>query len=292
MVANVSFNPLLTTNASGSFNIESSGYIQGAANDDPATRYQLSSGVLADDETIPMWGGVGIYNYVPGGAVGSASSVLGGLLGRATSLAPQAAKQLTGFSVFNQANHMIQSAQSPVPVAASKMTVHHYRIGSNAVLPVAVDPALISLQGTIITSLVSWDFAQQRLIQGVAAYAANVITASSWAATNGGQATYTTTSAHGVTVGEYVTFTGMTPAAYNGTFLTIAGTTASTIVVAMPLASTPGAGSAFGTLVAGGGYLTCTILDVRATNNMTVSYDPVTGFVTWNRNGACALIQI
>jgi hypothetical protein len=292
MVAIAAFNPMLTTNASGSFNVESTGYIQGLAMDDPAMRYQLASGILADDETIPMWGGVGIYNDIPGGAVGAPGAVLGGLLGRANTLTAQAAKQLTGFSVFDQAHHMIQSPQSQVPISASKMSVHYYRLGSLARIPLAVDPALLSLQGSIITSLISWDFVAQRLIQGQAAYAANVITAATWANTNGGQATYTTTSAHGILPGTYVTFTGITPAAYNGTFLTIAGTTASTIVVPLPLASTPGAGSAFGTLVAGGGYLNVKILDVRATNNMTVSYDPITGFTNWNRNGACALVQI
>ena len=187
---------------------------------------------------------------------------------------------------------MVQTPQSEVPVALGNMSVHFYRLGSGARLAVAVNPALVTLQNSIITSQVSWDFVGQQLVAGVAAYPANVITASTWANTAGGQATYTTTSAHGLNVGDTVTFTGITPAAYNGTFVTIAGTTGSTIVVALPLASTPGAGSAFGTLVAGGGYLPVDVLGVLATNCMTVSYDPVTGFVKFNRNGACAIIEI
>ena len=34
------------------------------------------------------------------------------------------------------------------------------------------------------------------------------------------------------------------------------------------------------------------VLDVQATNCETVVYNPVTGFATWNYNGACAVIQI
>lgn len=292
MPANVSFNPMATTNAAGTFNIESVGYIQGTAMDSPAIRNSLAGGVLAQDETLPMWGGVGIYNKVPGGVAGGPGEPLGGLVGRATSLTAQAAKQLTAFSVFDQAHHAINTPQSPVPLLGSGMSVNYYRLGSGARIPVACNPALVSLKDQIITSLVSWDFGGQRLTAGQAAYAANVITASSWANTAGGQATYTTTSAHGVSPGQYVTFTGITPDAYNGTFLAIAGTTGSTIVVEMPRTSTPGAGSAFGTLVAGGGYLPVQVLDIKSTNCMTVNYDPVTGYGSWNRSGACALILI
>jgi len=117
---------------------------------------------------------------------------------------------------------MIQSATQEVPVALSGMSVHGYRLGCGARIAVAMDPALIDLQGNIITSQVSWDFGGQKLIAGQAIYNANVITAATWAATAGGQSTYTTTSAHGIGVGEYVTFSGITPAAYNGTFLTLA----------------------------------------------------------------------
>lgn len=137
---------------------------------------------------------------------------------------------------------MVQTPQSEVPVALSGMSVYFYRLGSGARLAVAVDPALISLAGDIITSQVSWDFGGQKLIAPQAAYAANVVTASSWAATAGGQSSYATTTAHGVGVGIWVTFSGFTPAGYNGTFLTVAGTAGSTLVVANPV--NPGASRA------------------------------------------------
>ena len=66
MSAQIAFNPVLTTTASGSFNTESNGFIQGQAMDDPSSRFRLRSGILSSDETIAMWGGVGIYEKVPG----------------------------------------------------------------------------------------------------------------------------------------------------------------------------------------------------------------------------------
>ena len=294
MVGSLSYNPIVTTNASGSFNVESTGYIQGQAMDDPAIRHELFGGVLAVTETLPMYGGVGIYEQI-GGLANGPGSVLGNILGRATGLYPGTGTpgnfNLVGFSVFDQDHSMIQSATQEVPVALSGMSVHGYRLGCGARIAVAMDPALIDLQGNIITSQVSWDFGGQKLIAGQAIYNANVITAATWAATAGGQSTYNTTSAHGIGVGEYVTFSGITPAAYNGTFLTLAGTTGSTIVTANPLASTPGAGTVFGTLVAGGGILPVQVLDVKATNCMTVQLNSAGAYI-FNRNGACALIKI
>ena len=63
--ANISLNPLQVTSAPGTFGVQSEGYIQGVAMDDPAVRYALAGGVLATAETIPMWGGVGIFENVP-----------------------------------------------------------------------------------------------------------------------------------------------------------------------------------------------------------------------------------
>lgn len=79
-------------------------------------------------------------------------------------------------------------------------------------------------------------------------WGSNVITNSVWSASNGGQATYTTTSAHGVSPGQTAVITGSTPAGYNGTFTALPGTTGSTIVVSMPV--NPGAISIEGTLSA------------------------------------------
>lgn len=84
--------------------------------------------------------------------------------------------------------------------------------------------------------------------QHVISYAANVVTSASWASTGGGQATFGTTSTHGVTVGSTFVISGMTPAGYNGTYVAISGTTGSTLVAA--LTTDPGTATGFGTLEA------------------------------------------
>lgn len=155
MSAQVSFNPTLTTNALGSFSIESNGLVQGIANDDPSARNELAGGQLATTETIPMWGGVAIYEKIPTGNYGN----FGGAVGRAASQAT-----LTGFSVFNQAHAGLTSPQSPVPLFASGITISFYRLGSGARIAVKVDPALVSLEGGLITQQVSWDYTNQQLV--------------------------------------------------------------------------------------------------------------------------------
>lgn len=81
------------------------------------------------------------------------------------------------------------------------------------------------------------------------AYAANNITALSWASTSGGQVTASTATDHGVTVGSSFTISGCSPSGYNGTFTALAGTGTDVLIYA--LASNPGTATAFGTLNAG-----------------------------------------
>lgn len=293
MSANIPFNYMPTTVAAGTFNAQSVGWVQGSFVPDPAIRNSLASGVLATTETIPMWGGVAINETVtPNGTGLVPDGVLGGLITRATNVTANAAGSITGFSVFDQAYGMAITPQSPVPLAASSMQVNFFRLGSNAQIIVACDPSLASLETGTVNAQVSWDFGLQRLAPFVAAYPANVITAASWANTSGGQATLTTTTNHGVAVGDDFTVTGITPAAYNGTFTAITGTATNSLVYALPLASTPGAGSAFGTLVAGGGALNVKVLEIQTTGCMVVSYNPATGYATWNYNGCVAKILI
>ena len=51
-MANLSLNPMATTNAAGSFGVQSDGFIQGVALDDPANRFNLASGTVAATESI------------------------------------------------------------------------------------------------------------------------------------------------------------------------------------------------------------------------------------------------
>ena len=67
MTANVTFSPYAQSNGNnGLFNIQSNGFRQGTAMADPSTRYRLRAGILATTETLPMWGGVGVFANVPG----------------------------------------------------------------------------------------------------------------------------------------------------------------------------------------------------------------------------------
>lgn len=291
MVANLPFNPMPTTVAGGTFPAggQTVGYIQGVHLDDPATRFELAGGILNTSETLPMWGGVGIYELIPG-AVGTPSGSLGGQVGRATSLTASAALSLTGFSVFNQDHSMQNFPQSPVPLAGSGMSVHFARLGSGLRVPVALNPALVNLEGQIITSQVSWDFTGQQLTQGQAAWAQQNLSALSWSSAGGGTLTGSTGSNHGVLVGSNFTIQNAVPAAYNGDYIALPGTTGTALVAA--LAANPGVAVTTGQLQAGGGFLNVKILDIQIANSMTVVYNPATGYATWNYAGSTALILL
>ena len=293
MTAQVSFNPILTTNAGGSFNVQSAGYVQGQAQDDPSARYRLSGGVLASTETLPMWGGVGISENTSPPSSTYQGGPLGGNIIRATNFTAATAGTLTGFSVFDQNYAAITTPQSPVPLIATGMSVHFYRLGTNARIAVAIDPALVNLEGNVITQHVSWDLVNQLLIPYVGTL---TISSGTYNNTTG---VVTLTMSTGVTfsAGDAIVVSSLTGtggyASLNGTFtsLTASGTTV-----------TYNAGAGIGTSAITGGSLTlgsgasvalpCKVLNVNIGNSMTVSYDSVTGFATWNRNGSAAVIQI
>lgn len=296
MSATLSYNPIVTTNASGGrFNVQADGFVQGVFSDDPAVRYELAGGVLNSTETLPMWGGILIYEYIPG-AVGGPAVELGSLVGRMTS-APASGAPFA-FSVYNQAHHFIQTAQSQAPIAGIGMSVHYFRNGSNARIQVACDPSLASLESGSIggSNLVSWDFVGQQLVPYTAAWTANTTTAGSYSS---GSITFTTNTAHGVAVGSWFTITGASPTGYNGTFKAITGTTGSTLVTNLQLVNgvpsaiaNPGSYVSGGALGAGGGALPVRVLKLSLGNSMTVYYNSITGFASWARNGNAAEILI
>ena len=162
----IAFNPYVQTNAAGSFYIDSDGLIVGTAYPDPETRFALAGGWLANTETLPMWGGVAISENIPVEAGVHPVIALGGAIARAT-----AETNLTGFSVFDQNYAMVNTPQSPVPITDLGGEVNFYRIGSGARVALEIDPALVSLEGGLITQQVSWDFTAQRII----AFATNAL---------------------------------------------------------------------------------------------------------------------
>jgi hypothetical protein len=149
MVAQININPILTTNAPNTFAITLDGFMQGMAMDDPASRYWLTGGTVDPTETTPIWGGVPIQEVL---AVGEPA--VRPIIKHAVD-----ATHCTGISVFNQDHSMISTPQSNVPVALPGMTAHCYRFGSNARIPMMMDPALAAaLPGLVISpSALYWD---------------------------------------------------------------------------------------------------------------------------------------
>jgi len=243
MVATISTNPYQTTNAPGSFNVSSGGLIQGTALDSPNARYNLAGGTLASTETIPMWGGVGISEAVPGVA-GGPQIALGGVITRATNVTANTAGQLTGFSVFDQNYAAVNNPSSPVPLIPSYGLVNFYRLGSGARVAVKCSPNLVNAEGSIITQKVSWDFVNQQLepyasttiSSGTYATASTISSGTYTAAT--GAVSLTTNAAHGLLPGDTFTLSGMTGtgsyAGLNGSWVATTGTTGSTLNFTAP----------------------------------------------------------
>lgn len=290
--------PSLTTTGQGLFNgASSAGYIQGQAQPDPATRFSLRGAVVSQNETVVMWGGIGVSAFVPPIAANGPRQVMGPVVQRATALT--GSLPLLGFTTFDQSYNLITDPQNPVPTAGSGQSINYYPLGSRTRLAVACDPALVNLRGGALNAQVSWDFLAQRLVPFATAYAAGTITGAVWASTGGGRVTYTVTTDYtaAIDAGDYINVTGVvntggaSTGAFNGNW-PVVSLTSTTIVVAVPAAATIGTYASGGTVVAGGGALPVSVLDVQPTGNMTVSYSPVTGAATYNYNGACALIQL
>lgn len=287
MTASVTIQPYAqTVGNAGLFNATSTGLRQGTAYADPSTRFRLRAGLLATTETLPMWGGCGVYAFVPGGT-GNPSYTLGPIVGRATALT--GTYKLAGFSVFDEAYGMITSPQSTVPLAGSGMQVNWYPLGSLARIAVACDPILADLRGANISAAVSWDFTNQLLVPELASQTISSYTYNSTT----GLVTLTMSTSQSFDAGDSITVASLNITGLNGTFTStlVSGTT---VEYEGPtgLSGSPSAG---GTLTVGGSasqLLPVEVLDVQTTNCEVVTYNATTGFATWNYAGACAVIQI
>lgn len=220
-MANLSLNPMATTNAAGSFGVQSDGFIQGVALDDPANRFNLASGTVASTETKPLWGGLPVAELLPG----VNSSPRGSTIRRAVSLA-----ELEGFTVFNQAHNGLTTPQSPVPLYASGMSVSFYRLGSNMRVPLKASAQVVALgtAGASVKTPLAWDFVNNQVTTAAAAAFAGTDIATTAVTYSNGVATATTASAHGLTAGQYVKISGVDPAAYNGTVVVLTVPSATT----------------------------------------------------------------
>jgi hypothetical protein len=105
-----------------------------------------------------------------------------------------------------------------------------------------------------------------------------VLTGASWSSAGGGTIVFTTTAAHGLSVGNKIVVVGATPSGYNGTYVTSAGT-GGTSVYALN-ASNPGTYTSGAVLIVGPGsfntlYSNNNIHDALPT--MDVNNTPTTG---------------
>lgn len=286
-MANLSLNPMATTNAAGSFGVQSDGFIQGVALDDPANRFNLASGTVAASETKPLWGGLPVAELLPG----NQSSPRGSTIRRAVSVA-----ELEGFTVFNQAHNGLTTPQSPVPLYASGMSVSFYRIGSNMRVPLKASAQVVSLgtSGASVKTALAWDFVNNQITTAAAAGFAGADIATTAAAYANGVATATTASAHGLTAGQYVKISGVVPAAYNGMVVVLTVPTSTTFTY-VPASAPGGAATTQGNIGAvalADITLPVKVIAIQTGNSKTVTYDSATGFLTWNNTDSCALVLL
>lgn len=165
MTAQISLQPMVTTNAAGLFNVNSTGFTQGDALDDPAVKFALVGGVLSTAATLPLWGGVPIAETIPtaqqgfyAGDTQPGTDTLGSTLIQAT-----AATAPTGIAVYNQAFGGITTPQSTAPLFSPGMSVNFYRFGSGARIPLPCDSSVVALAGSSIVETVYWDVVNYRL---------------------------------------------------------------------------------------------------------------------------------
>jgi hypothetical protein len=168
-MANISFNPSLTTSPLSTFQTQTQGYVQGSFLADPNIRQELESGVIASTVTQPLWGGMALTDNVP--SPGTNGYALGSSLILATTDA-----NVTAFSVFNRGyNMIIVPGSNNVPLATAGMSLPYFRLGSGARIAVLCTTGLITaLEGNPSNTQVQWDFVNQQLIPYSSGTALNV----------------------------------------------------------------------------------------------------------------------
>jgi len=292
----VGFNPMAVQNAPGFFGVQSDGFTQGVALDDPAVRYQLAGGQVASTETLPMWGGLGITESLIASNSNTAAGSFGNLLTRAMSNA-----NITGFTVFNQGHNAINWPENQVPVAGTNMTMNFYRLGSLARIPLAADPSLVAALATgSIVQQVTWDTNNQRLVAYDASTGTVSVTSITSSYSNG---VYTmvvvcAAASNVGAIGDTINISGVTgtgAALVNGNQTVTAFTDNQHFTFQITAASGAIAtGSLGGTIVLNQstGALPCKILKLAKGNSRIVSYNAVTGNTNWLDNQSTVLVQI
>ena len=151
------FNPYAVTNVQDGFSVQSNGFWAGDLQADPAGRFQLAAGVLKSTETVPMWGGLPVFEETP--AATPAAGYAGSIIGLATLSA-----NFAGFSVFNGSYSVPTTPQSPVPLASAGNSFNFVRKGTNNRVVVACSSAVIALAGSANPQQFSWDATLNQLV--------------------------------------------------------------------------------------------------------------------------------
>ena len=286
----INFNPMLTTSPANTFLAQTEGYVQGAFfSDSPADRLSLLAGKIASTVTGSVWGGMALTENVA-----APNTSIGNSLVMAVSDAT-----LTAFSVFNQANNMIIVPGNSVQQAVAGMSMSYFRMGSGASIAVQCDPTLAANADLGATNQqVSWDFVNHLLVPYTPGYSANTITGAVWAATAGGQISFTVSTDPRTLVfaGDRILTTGVvntggaSTGAFNGDWIVVS-TDSTHIVVTALAAATLGTYASGGSVpMASGGALSVKLLSVN-TNSKIVNYNISTSALSWT-TGCAAIILI
>lgn len=155
------FNPYAITNVSDGFSVQSNGFWQGDLQSDPAGRFQIAAGVIKSTETLPMWGGIAIFENTP--PVTPANGYAGSIIGRFTS-SMAATNKIAGFTVFNGTYSLPTTPQSPVPLGAVGNSFNFVRVGTNNRIVVQCSTSIIAEVGVQNPKSFSWDAVNQQLI--------------------------------------------------------------------------------------------------------------------------------
>lgn len=152
-------NPYLTSSPANSFLLQTQGYVQGTVFDDPSARLWLMTGVYSASATAPLWGGLPIAENTL--FAGSNGDGLGPTCAVATTNA-----EITGFSVYNQMNHMFIGVGSDAPIAAPSNSMGFFRLNTQQRVAVKCSPGLVTqVQGSNgeINQQISWNFSNNEL---------------------------------------------------------------------------------------------------------------------------------
>lgn len=162
-MSGISINPILTTNAAALFNVNSNGFVQGDAQDDPAVKFALCQGVYDPTATAPILGGNPILETIPSlAALALNMANVGATIVNALATGTYA-HRINGFTVFNQAFAGITTPQSNCPSYQPGQSVNYYRGGSGARIPVRASAGLLAtiVGGQPVNDLpCSWNFAE------------------------------------------------------------------------------------------------------------------------------------